>query len=406
MTTGVHVLSNRAETEKIALLLGIDDPRRLRFLRQLPSEELRNFRERSVAALHDGAPEMVDRLAAASKLVPSTVAAAIAERTLGPRLAAAVAGRLEPGRAAGIVAKLPVPFTASACGHLDPRRIRGVLDGLDEDVVVRVGIELAERGDAITMGRFVGHLTDGALRRIVDDTEEAVILRCGFYADSPERLDTVLELLSAERLEKIVRTAADGLWPEVLAVAGMVGPGQRERIALLTARQEEPVLDGLVRATHEGELWEALLPVVALLPPEDRRAVATLPALQEADVLGAVVSAVAVTGLWRDFLPLVTVLPNGSRQLLADAVGELSEKHLEGMAREVERQALWEVAIPLIELMEGSAKGRIFALPAFQERPGPAGAARSAQSAQPAVSPSHRGRALPSGTGGPGRERR
>lgn len=366
----MDALSNRAETEKIALLLGIDDPGRLRFLRQLPSEELRAFRERAVAALHDGAPEALDRLAAASKLMPSTVAATVSERVLGPRLAAAVAGRLEPERAAAIVARLPVPFTASACGYLDPRRIEGLLERLDEDTVVRVGLELAERRDAVTMGRYVGHLTDGALRRIVDAVEDTLILRCGFYADRPERLDAVLELLSAERLESIIRTAAHGLWPEVLAVAGMVGPGQRERIAHLAARQEQPVLDGLVCATHEDDLWEALLPIVALLPPEERRAVATLPALQDADVLGAVVRAVAVTGLWGDFLPLVTVLPNASRQLLAEAVSELSEKHLEAMAGEVARRSLWEAAIPFVTLMEGSAKDRVFALPAFQDRPG------------------------------------
>lgn len=72
-------LRNRAETEKIAALLG-ERPERLAFLETLPAEDLKKLREQAVAALFDGMPDMLDRIARATKLVPAGVAAAISQK--------------------------------------------------------------------------------------------------------------------------------------------------------------------------------------------------------------------------------------------------------------------------------------------------------------------------------------
>ncbi|MEU6126391.1 hypothetical protein [Streptomyces sp. NPDC047123] len=363
-------LRGRAETLKIAHLLDVP-PDTLAFLRDLPVEDVRRFRTQSVAALFDRAPDMLDRIASATRLVPAGVAAAISQKALGPRLAAAVAGRLEPARAADIIEKLPVSFTAESCAHLDPRRIRGIVERLDENLVVRVAVALAERGDHLTMGRFVGHLPDPALRRILPQVDDAAVLRTGFAIDDPERLGHLIELLGADRLASVIGSAsAEGLWPEALAVAGMVTGEQRGRIASLAAGQPQDRLDTLVVTVAEQDLWEALLPLVALLDAAERRAVAELPSLRGADVLGGVVRAVVATGLWAEFLPLVGVLPDASRKVVADTAGALPERDLDALAREVDKQDLWELVMPLVELMDDAAKTRIFALPAFQDQAG------------------------------------
>ncbi|KWT59407.1 hypothetical protein ADL21_24295 [Streptomyces albus subsp. albus] len=363
----MDTLSNRAEAQKIAQLLDVL-PEQLDFLHGLPAEDVRQLRARTVDALYDDVPDMLDRIAAATKLVPAGVAAAISQKALGPRLAASVAGRLEPARAADIIEKLPVAFTAESCGHLDPRRIAGIVDRLDEDLVVRIAVALAERGDHLTMGRFVGHLREGALRRILQLIDDGVVLRVGFFIDMPERLDAILDLMGEERLASVVAAAGDGLWPEALAVAGLAGPERRARMAALAARQDPVRLDGLVRTAHEQGLWEALLPLVALLSEEDRRAVAALPSLRDAEVLGGVVRAVVATGLWAEFLPLVGVLPPESRKAVADAAGELPDAELDAMVLDVEKRDLWDAVLPLVELMDEPAKERVFALPAFQEQ--------------------------------------
>lgn len=364
----MDALRNRAEADKLARLLGAEAPA-LDFLAALPAEDVRRFREQASAALHDGAPEMLDRIAAATKLVPAGVAAAISQKALGPELAAAVAGRLDPPRAADIIDKLPVAFTAASCAHLDPRRIPGIVDRLDEDLVVRIAVGLAEAGDHVTMGRFVAHLADGALGRILGQVDDPTVLRTGYYIDQPERLGRIVELMGDARLASVVRAAgADGLWPEALAVAGMVTGGQRTRIAELTARLPAAELDGLVAAVHEQGLWESLLPLVALLGEADRRAVAALGSLADPGVLRGVVRAVVATGLWAEFLPLVEALPRPSRQVVADAAGALPEADLDALAREVDRRDLWELVLPLVELMDETGKERIFALPAFREQ--------------------------------------
>ncbi|MFI6683526.1 hypothetical protein [Streptomyces sp. NPDC050485] len=358
-------LRNRAETEKIAALLGAD-PDRLAFLDALPADDVRTLREQAVAALFDGTPDLLDRIARATRLVPAGVAAAISQKALGPRLAAAVAGKLEPARAADIIEKLPVPFTAESCAHLDPRRIAGIVDRLDENLLVRISVALAERGDHLTMGRFVGHLRDSALIRILPQVGDAVVLRTGFAIDLPQRLGRIIELMGEERLAEVVASAADGLWPEALAVAAMVPGERRGKIAALAARQPEDRLDSLVRTVAEQDLWESLLPLVALLGEEDRRAVAVLPSLADPAVLAGIVPAVVATALWAEFLPLVELLPERSRKVMADVAGALADEDLDALAREIDKQNLWEPVMPLVELMDDAAKERIFALPAFQ----------------------------------------
>ncbi|MFH9073415.1 hypothetical protein [Streptomyces alboflavus] len=362
-------LRGRAEAQKTARLLDVE-PDALAFLGELPAEDVRRFRADCVATLHDRAPDMLDRIASATKLVPAGVAAAISQKALGPRLAAAVAGRLEPARAADIIEKLPVSFTAESCAHLDPRRISGIVDRLDEDLLVRIAVALAEREDHITMGRFVGHLRDSALGRILPQVADAVVLRTGFLIDVPERLGHIVELMGEERLAGVIGTAAaDGLWAEALAVAGMVTGEQRGRIASLAAAQPPERLDPLVVTVAGQGLWESLLPLVALLGPEELRTVAGLPSLRDPDVLGGVVPAVVATGLWGEFLPLVEVLPEDSRRVVASRAAALSDAELDALVREVGKRDLWELVLPLVELMDDEAKVRIFALPAFEDRP-------------------------------------
>ncbi|MEV0319580.1 hypothetical protein ACIBKX_01520 [Streptomyces sp. NPDC050658] len=366
----MDTLRGRAEILKTARLLDVG-PEALAFLGTLPVEDVRRFRTQCVAALFDGAPEMLDRIASATKLVPAGVAAAISQKALGPRLAAGVAGRLEPARAADIIEKLPVSFTAESCGHLDPRRIQGIVDRLDEGLVVRIAVALAERGDHLTMGRFVGYLRDSALRRILPQVDDAAVLRTGFLIDEPERLGQIIGLMGGERLASVIGSASGaGLWPEALAVAGMVTGEQRGEIASLAAAQPQDRLDSLVVTVAEQDLWESLLPLVALLGEEERRTVAALPSLRGGDVLGGVVRAVVATGLWAEFLPLVDALPEESRKVVADAAGALPAADLDALALEVDKQDLWELVMPLVELMDDAAKTRIFELPAFQEQAG------------------------------------
>ncbi|MGC0416289.1 hypothetical protein [Embleya sp. AB8] len=363
---GVDVLLTRIEIDKLARLLEVP-AERLDFLHDRPAADVRRFREQTTATLFDTRPDMLDRIARATKLVPAVVAATISQKALGPQLAARVAGRLEAARAVDIIERVPLAFAVAATPHLDPRQVRDLVDRLDEDLLVGIARALADAGDFVTMGRFVGRIPDGALRRILAEVDDTVVLRAGCYIDDAQCLDHVVDLLGPDRLESVIRSAAAGLWPEALTVAGLVGPGHRVRIARLTARQDPDRLDSLVLFVHEQGLWEALLPLVALLDPDDLRAVAELPTLRIEEVLGAVVRAVVATRLWAEFLPLVEVLPEPSRAVIASAAGRLTDAELDALVGTVSERDLWDVVLPLMELMDDGAKERILALPVFRE---------------------------------------
>ncbi|MEU9183464.1 hypothetical protein AB0D14_02640 [Streptomyces sp. NPDC048484] len=357
----MDTLRGRAETLKLARLLDVE-PQQLAFLGKLPADDIRLFRERAVAALFDNDPALLDRIAAMTRLLPAGVAAIIAQKALGPRLAAALAGRLEPARAADIIDRLPVDFTARCCHHVDPRRIAGIMGRLDDDIVVRIALVLAERGDHLTMGRFVGHLRDSALKGILPQLDETTLLRTGFVIDHPERLGHIVGLLDDERIRSVIAAAGDhGLWPEAMAVAGMASGEQGARIASLTAAQPEPRLDSLIRATAEQDLWESLLPIVSLLSEDELRAVAALPALRDPAILHGLVRGAVATGLWADFLPMVRALPPTARRTVAKIAGTLDDTDLDTLARGLDKEGL-------IELMDDTTKRRLSELPSFQER--------------------------------------
>ncbi|MFE6893232.1 hypothetical protein [Streptomyces sp. NPDC057694] len=360
-------LQCRAEVLKIERVLAVA-PGGLAFLDGRSAADLRRFREQAVAALFDRAPDMIDRIAAATRLVPATVSAAIAQKALGPRLAGAVAGRLEPPRAAAVIEKLPVAFTAEACAHLDPRRIPGIVDRLDEDLLVRIAVALAGRGDHLTMGRFVGHVRDSALLRIIPQVDDAAVLRTGFLIDRRDRLAQVVELMGQERLARVIAGASGaGLWPEALAVAGMVTGERRTQIAELTADRPREELTSLVSTVAADGLWPSLLPLVALLDDDRLRTVAALPALHDPGLLADVVRAAAAGGLWGAFLPLAQALPTASRTVVAATAAELPEADLTALVHDVEQRNLWELALPLVEMMPEAGKERVFALPAFRQ---------------------------------------
>ena len=119
-------MNTRPEVLKLARLLQ-RDPDTLAYLDGVPEPDLRALRELVTERLFSAQGQALSRLASASKLLPTGLAATIGERTFGPLLCARVAGLLEPSRAVDVAAKLPTPFLADVAIELDPRRAHDVI---------------------------------------------------------------------------------------------------------------------------------------------------------------------------------------------------------------------------------------------------------------------------------------
>ncbi len=198
---------SRAETIKLARLLGVEDPGALAFLLQVPASELRDYRAAVTELLYDDDRELLQRVADASGLLPDRIVAAIGERALGPLICARLTSLLDPRHAVEISDHFTVDFLARLSAELDPRRAAEVVTGIGTETVVAVAAAMAANGEHVAMGRFVAYLDEPALSRCVERLGDEDLLRVVFVMEGDERLTSVFEMIGSERAARMLRAA-------------------------------------------------------------------------------------------------------------------------------------------------------------------------------------------------------
>ena len=310
------------EIVKLARLVDCE-PDELGYLEKLEPQVVRDLREQVAGVLFDGDRHMLQRIAAASKLLPTKLAATIGESVFGSLLCARLTGVLDPHRAVDIAARLSPSFLADVAEHLDPRRASRVIGELPPSQTAEIAEELVHREQYITMGSVVGHLSKAATLAALAVVDDEALLRTAYVVESKGSLGSLVALLPEQRLESIIRTASDAeLWPEALDVMGHVSERQRGELADIAAAQPDEVLEGMVRAAQRHDLWGALLPVTRAMSPSSRERFVAIPSIQTRTVLAAIVDAAAHASLWADLLALLPLLPApGRRSIAALATG-------------------------------------------------------------------------------------
>lgn len=251
-------VESRPEILKLARLLH-RDPDSLAYLEALPVDDIRLLREQVTDVLFSSNQKTFARLAAASKLLPASLNATIAQRAFGPVLAARITGRLEPSRAVEVAARLPPSFLADVAIELDPRLASDVIAGIPPPQIAAITRELVDRGEYVTMGRFVGHLRDAAIAAALEATDDTALLRTGLVLEEKSRLAEVAELLGPARLEGVIETAcAEDLWPEALDLLSHLGT-ERQRRLIEQAVERDEVLESLVQAAERHGIWDEVL---------------------------------------------------------------------------------------------------------------------------------------------------
>lgn len=260
MSRAAEALQARAEVLKLARLLS-RDPDDLAYLERLPVDDLRRLGDGVTGALFDAHDGSLRRLAAASRVLPSGLTAAIAQRAFGPLLSARLAGLLDADRAIDVARRLPPPFLADVAGELDPRRASELIAGLSPELIAQVTGELAARGDHVTMGRFTSPLGDEAVAAAVSAMDDATVLRVAFVLEDKRQLGRLLATLPDGRVDGIVAAAAaEGLWVEALDLLAHLPAAQRRQLLDAAAGLDEAAVAGIVDAVTEHDLWsEALL---------------------------------------------------------------------------------------------------------------------------------------------------
>jgi hypothetical protein len=351
-------LNPGVEILKLARLVG-SRPEDLAYLEPLAPQDIRDLREQVTGALFDADRHMLGRVAAASKLLPSKLTAAIGESVFGPLLCARLTGLLEPHRAVDIAARLPASFLADVAEHLDPRRASRVLGELPPAQVADTAQELVRREQYITMGSVVGHLSKAATRAALAVVDDEALLRTAYVVDSKGSLGSLVALLPEERLEDIIATASEaGLWTEALDVMGHVSEGQRGGLAEIAAAQDDEVLDGLVRAAQHDDLWGVLLPVTRAMSPASRERFAQLPSIQTRTVLAAIVDAAAQECLWADLLAFLPLLDPAARRRVA-ALATALRPMFPAIIAAAHEERLWPSLVEFAAELDAATQKRI-----------------------------------------------
>ena len=222
-----------AEVEKLARALHAD-PQRLAALEALAPHDIRGLRHAVTDALLEADQHHFTRVAEAAKALPVAIAAKLAEKALGPLLAARVAALLSIDQTLDLISRLPPAFLADVALELDPRQAHDLIVALPAGPIAGAAAELDRRGEHVAMSMFVGHLNDEALFATVAVLSDDALLRVGYLLEAPERLDAIFEQLGDDRIAALVALAArENRWTELTGITDEVGPAQQLRVAAL-----------------------------------------------------------------------------------------------------------------------------------------------------------------------------
>jgi hypothetical protein len=365
-------LDELAESVKLARLLGVP-VETLAYLSPLDASQLRQLRERLSDVEFNQAKPMFQRVTLASKLLPNALVALIGEKVFGAVLCARIAGLMPTDRALDLAMKMPDDFLANVAVELDPRSAREVIARMPAKRVVAVALILVQRGDYITMGRFVGYLSEPIIKAAMDAvTSDEALLRTAFFIESKEKLNELIGLLPESRLRSSILLAADEqteLWTEALALMDHANDQWKRKIGDLAAAQDEAVLAGMLNAAHRLQVWDSVLPIVSCMSVSNQRKVAALPGLADVRVLKSIVQAADDNALWSDLLPLVGHMHERTRRVAAQVVEQLPREVLLNLLQAANAQNLWPDLIAILQLMDESEQGEVVRLIGEQDEP-------------------------------------
>lgn len=315
-------LAAMAEVGHLARELHVDDDR-LDALADLAAEDLRHLRRlvaESLAARHRST---FAGMAKAAKLLPAKLLPPIAERAIGPLICSKIAAELDPAHARKIVGSFSVPFLADLCRTLDTAAAEDVVRAIPADKAVPVGIELYERGDVETVGRFIDVVHERAIPPMLEVVDDDALLRIAIVAERRERLSTIFADLSDERVLQLVEAGVRGdMLDEALVVVAELDETQLARTVEIVVGGGDALLTDVVAAIAGLRAWDRLLPVIAGLDPELVAAVASSPVVSRPDVFESIVAHAAEADAVDDFVALIGALPVPDQEALATALAQ------------------------------------------------------------------------------------
>jgi hypothetical protein len=293
------LLARRAEILKLERLLGTA-PGAFAFLEKIEALVIRALREQMTGALFDSDRAALQKVAAATKLTPTAIAAVIAEKALGALLCARVAALLPADKAIDISRRLSPDFLAEVCLHIDPRRVQEIIRGTPVSLVVAVSKRLEQQREFVTMARFVDALTLDAIKAVMAETDDVeALLRTAFFVENPARNSELVALLPKAKLKRLVQvsTTSAELWSTGLGLMELLTPQWRGEMGVLAAELDDAALERIARFTQQENLWDAELSTLMAMPEPARRRMLESPAFSAPPIRAAIAATAKARGV-------------------------------------------------------------------------------------------------------------
>ncbi|HEY4057841.1 MAG TPA: hypothetical protein VGM39_14605 [Kofleriaceae bacterium] len=238
-------LARRAELAKLAHLFGRD------IQLELDATELRTLRTAVSARLFDDSRPVLQRVATGSRLLPTALVAKVGEAVFGATLCAQIAGLLSTNYALDLALRMSDPFLAKVSAAIDPRSAGEVVKRIPADRIVAVGQQMLERGDYVSLARFVDYLSEETLTAVIASIPDEIdLLRIGAYVESSTKLRELVGGLAIDRTRRMlaaVPSAGPERRLELLTITEQLDPEQRERLAGIATEIGDAELAAAIR---------------------------------------------------------------------------------------------------------------------------------------------------------------
>ena len=222
---------SRAEIAKLARLLGLESPVSLAYLREVPADEVREYRNAVTDLLYDDDRDLLARMADSARLLPARTLAKVGERALGPLICARLTGVLDPDRAAEIAGHFSIEFLAQLAAELDPRRAVEVVVSTPSRRVLQIALAMAEHGEHVAMGRFVAHLDDETLALCLEQLSDEEVLQVAFVLEGEQPYGRIFDTIGVGRMRRILDDAdRNGLGEESEYLIENLSASQRKQL--------------------------------------------------------------------------------------------------------------------------------------------------------------------------------
>lgn len=192
----------------------------MEFLKKLTAKELFILRGKFSDAMQNEHASSWEKLAAVAKFMPNFLNAKVSEDILGPSITANLTYHIPIRDALGISSHFSTRFMCDVAEHLIPSKLEALLSEFPIDRIRKIISELEKRKGYYTMGNFVDYIPIEKVSVLASEIKsDETLIRTGTFANKKDRLVTVIEKFSDERLKNLISTGSRlKLCEEILAI--------------------------------------------------------------------------------------------------------------------------------------------------------------------------------------------